>query len=146
MRLTPIVLTALLTLVPGAAALAQDAPIQTGYWESRNKMGIGPVTLSNKVERKCVREKDVEKFLDGPSNRHYACTYPVRQIAEGKVSMAGQCVHRKKGTKIDLKLNGTYTPTSFDMKARLKWGMLVGTGTSTAQRIGDDCPPGSEIK
>ena len=145
MKLAALALIAAPVLSAGAA-LADTSPIQTGYWESRNKIGIGPVTLSNKVERRCLTPKEVDKFIDGPSNRHYACTYPERTIVDGKISMSGQCVHRKKGTKIDLKLNGAYTPTSFDMKVRLKWGMLVGSGTSSAQRIGDVCPPGSEIK
>jgi hypothetical protein len=109
-------------------------------------MGIGPIVLSDKVEKKCVLAKDIDKMLDGPSNRHYACTYPVKTVADGKITMSGQCVHRKKGTKISLKLDGTYNQTSFDMAATLKWGILTGTGTSSAKRLGDVCPPGSEIK
>lgn len=147
LKFAPALVAALLTLAPGAIAMAQDqSPIQPGYWESRNKMGIGPITLSDKVERKCLTPKEVDKFMDGPSNRHYLCEYPTRVIQDGKITMAGQCVHRKKGTKIALQLSGTYTETSFDMKARLKWGMLVGAGTSSAKRIGDVCPAGSEIK
>jgi hypothetical protein len=146
LRLFALILAFLAATTPAASALAQSTPIEPGYWESRNKMGIGPVTLSNKVERKCLTPKEVDKFMDGPSNRHYACTYPVKTIADGKIVMAGECVHRKKGTRIDLKLSGDYTPTSFDMKARLKWGVLTGSGTSSARRIGDVCPPGSEIK
>jgi hypothetical protein len=146
LKLSALTLAGALALVPGAAALAQDTPIEPGYWESRNKMGIGPISLSDKVERKCLTPKDVDKFLDGPSNRHYACTYPERVIQDGKISMSGQCVHRKKGTKISLSLDGTYTPIAFDMKARLKWGMLVGSGAMSARRIGDTCPPGTGIK
>jgi hypothetical protein len=135
----------LAALAPAAAAVAQETPIEPGYWESHNKMGIGPLKLSDKIERKCLTPKEVDKFMDGPSNRHYACTYPERVVKDGKIFMSGQCVHRKKGTKIDLTLNGTYNPTSFQMSARLKWGLLVGSGTMTAKRIGDTCPPGSGI-
>ena len=129
-----------------SVAWAQEPPITPGYWESHSKMGIGPISLSDKVERKCLTPKEVDKFMDGPSNRHYACTYPVRTVKDGKIVMSGQCVHRKKGTRIDLSLNGTYTPTAFDMRARLKWGMLVGSGTMSARRLGDTCPPGSAIQ
>lgn len=139
-------IAALVLFASSATALAEDYPIEPGYWESRNKMGIGPITLSDKVERKCVQPKDIDKLLDGPSNRHYACTYPTKTVADGHISMAGQCVHRKKGTKISLKLDGTYQPDAFNMRATLKWGILTGSGTSSAKRLGDDCPPGSEIK
>lgn len=150
MKVHAIVLAGVLALGPTTMAFAQShgegSPIIPGYWESRNKMGIGPITLSDKVERKCVTAKDVDKMLDGPSNRHYACTYPTKVVEDGKISMQGQCVHRKKGTKISLRLTGTYQPTAFDMKATLKWGMLTGSGTSSARRLGDTCPAGSEIK
>ena len=146
MKRAALLIAALVTMAPTGFALAEGYPIEPGYWESRNKMGIGPIVLSDKVEKKCVQPKDIDKMLDGPSNRHYACTYPVKTVEGGKITTSGQCVHRKKGTKISLKLNGTYNPTAFDMAATLKWGILTGTGTSSAKRLGDVCPPGSEIK
>lgn len=146
LRVKALILAQLLALMPLAGAAAQDTPIEPGYWESRNKMAIGPITLSNEVERKCLTPSDVDKFMSGPSNRHYNCEYPEKTIADGKISMSGQCVHRKKGTRIGLKLAGVYSQTSFDMKATLKWGILTGTGSSNAKRIGDACPAGSEIK
>lgn len=148
MRLHAVLLAAGLALVPVASAVSQEpqTPIQPGYWESRSKIGIGPVTLSNKVERKCLTPKDVDEFISGPSNRHYACTYPTRSVADGKIILGGQCVHRKKGTRIALNLSGDYKETSFDMKATLKWGLLTGSGSINAHRIGDECPAGSEIK
>lgn len=146
LSIAPLLIACVMSAASAAGAAAQDYPIEPGYWESRNKMGIGPITLSDKVEKKCVQPKDIDKMLDGPSNRHYACTYPVKTVADGKITMSGQCVHRKKGTKIGLRLDGTYNPTAFDMRATLKWGILTGSGTSSAIRLGDVCPPGSEIK
>ncbi len=139
---------AALSLLAALPAAASDYPILPGYWESRNKV-TSVVTLSNKVERKCVTPKDVEKFMSGPSNRHYTCTYPSRRFEGGKVAMAGQCVD-KKGRKIGVTVSGTYTPTSYEMTAHLNTRMaglpLSGNATSEAQRIGDTCPAGSEIK
>jgi len=137
----------------GASALpviaaAAEYPILPGYWESRNKV-TSVVTLSNKVERKCVTPKDVEKFLAGPSNRHYSCVYPSRSFVGGEVSMTGVCTD-KKGRKIAVQVTGTYTPTSYEMTAHLKTRVaglpLSGNATSEAHRIGDVCPAGSEIK
>ena len=146
MKLPALLIAALATIGLGAVALAQDYPIEPGYWEHRSKTGIGPITLSNEVEKKCVTAKDIDKMLSGPSNRHYACTYPDKVVAGGKISMSGQCVHRKKGTRISLKLGGVYERTAFDMQATLKWGILTGKGSISARRVGDVCPPGSEIK
>ena len=135
-------------LAAAAPALAAEYPILPGYWESRNKV-TSVVTLSNKVERKCVTPKDVEKFMSGPSNRHYACTYPQRRFEDGKVFMTGQCTD-KKGRKIGVEVTGTYTPTSYEMTAHLNARLagipLSGNATSEANRISDTCPPGSEIK
>ena len=134
-------------LSTGAAAIAQTPPIQPGYWESRNRV-TAAVTLSNKVELKCVTAKDVEKFFSGPSNRHYTCTYPSRTYENGVIHMAGTCID-KKGRKIGVEVNGTYTPTSFEMRARLNTKFagvpISGGASSEAHRIGDTCPAGSEI-
>jgi hypothetical protein len=149
LKVPVLALAAMLAIGPATLASAQpdsEYPIRPGYWESRNKMGIGPITLQDKVEKKCVTPKEIGKMLDGPSNRHYECTYPTKVVEGGKITMQGQCVHRKKGTKISLRLTGDYEPEAFNMRATLKWGILTGSGTSSAKRIGDDCPPGSEIK
>ena len=58
----------------------------------------------------------MEKFFSGPSNRHYTCTYPSRTYENGVIHMAGTCID-KKGRKIGVEVNGTYTPTSFELRA-----------------------------
>jgi hypothetical protein len=147
LKVPVLALAAALVVGSSTVAVAQpDQPITPGYWDYHSKTGIGPITLENKTEKKCVTPKDIDKMLSGPSNRHYDCTYPTKTVANGQIAMAGQCVHRKKGTKISLRLTGDYQPEAFNMRATLKWGILTGSGSITAKRIGDDCPPGSEIK
>src|SRR5688500_7721592 len=99
MRATLSLLAALAVAAPAAAqpgAFAQDeSPIQPGYWESTNRV-LSPIR-TKKVERRCLTPKDIDKFLAGPSNRHYDCSYPDKLVENGVIRMAGTCVKRKGG-------------------------------------------------
>ena len=88
---------------------AAPSAIQPGYWESTNKL-LSPIHQT-KVEKRCITAADVDKFMAGPSNRHYACTYPTRVIAGGVIRLKGLCVS-KSGQKVAVRGAGTYTPTS----------------------------------
>lgn len=126
-------------LLPGAAA-AQTA-ITPGYWESTNKL-LSPIR-STKVEKRCITPADVDKFMAGPSNRHYTCTYPTRVIRDGKITLKGACVS-KKGRKVAISGSGVYTPTSFNLTADVATEFLgldiAGRASTEARRIGDVCP------
>ena len=139
MRPLPLVLIALAAAMPAAAA----APlIQPGYWESTNKL-LSPIKQSS-TEKRCITPADVEKFMGGPSNRHYACTYPTKVFAGGKITLKGTCVS-KKGHKVAVRGTGSYTPTSFDLTADVAAEFLgldiAGKASTEARRIGDTCPP-----
>lgn len=135
--LTPLLLIAAAVAGPAAAASA----IQPGYWESTNKL-LSPVR-STDVEKRCITPADVEKFMSGPSNRHYICTYPTKSIENGKISLKGTCVS-KKGRKVAVSGQGAYTPTSFQLTANVATeflGLTVsGRASTEARRIGDICP------
>jgi hypothetical protein len=124
--------------VPAGAATT----IQPGYWESTNKL-LSPIKQT-KVERRCITPKDVDKFMSGPSNRHYACTYPTKVIAGGKIVLKGTCVS-KKGRKVAVEGSGAYTPTSFNLTAEIATEFLgldiAGKASTEARRIADECPP-----
>ncbi|WP_293898477.1 DUF3617 family protein [Phenylobacterium sp.] len=133
---------ALLALVLAAACPAAAAPpIQPGYWESTNKL-LSPIKQSS-TDRRCITPADVDKFMAGPSNRHYACTYPTKLIADGRITLKGVCVS-KKGQKVAVKGAGTYTPTSFMLTADVAtefFGLdIQGRATTEAHRIADACP------
>ena len=123
-------------------ALAAPTPIQPGYWESTNRL-LSPVKQT-KTERRCITPADVDKFVSGPSNRHYACTYPTKVFAGGKITLKGTCVS-KKGHKVAVQGAGSYTPTSFDLTAEIATEFLgldiTGKASTEARRIGDTCPP-----
>ena len=139
MRSLPALLIALAVAAPAAAA----APtIQPGYWESTNRL-LSPIRQT-KTERRCISPADVEKFMSGPSNRHYACTYPTKVFAGGKIRLKGSCVS-KKGRKVAVEGAGSYTPTSFDLTAEIATEFLgldiAGKASTEARRIADVCPP-----
>jgi hypothetical protein len=137
------ILAALAVAAPAAAQPSDDQPpIQPGYWESTNQL-LSPIRTS-KVERRCITPADVDKFLAGPSNRHYNCVYPTRIVAGGYIRMAGVCTERKKGRQVTVSGYGNYTPTSFTLTATIATELLglpiSGRGMTEARRIGDVCP------
>jgi hypothetical protein len=128
----------------GVAAPAQAAAptIQPGYWESTNRL-LSPIKQT-KTEKRCITPADVEKFMSGPSNRHYACTYPTKVFASGQIRLKGTCVS-KKGRKVAVQGQGSYTPTSFTLTADIATEFLgldiSGRASTEARRIADACPP-----
>ena len=130
----------LLAAFAAAPALAAPA-IQPGYWESTNKL-LSPIKQTS-TEKRCITPADVDKFMAGPSNRHYACTYPTKVISGGVITLKGTCVS-KKGQKVAVKGSGSYTPTSFTLTADVAtefFGLdIQGRASTEAHRIGDTCP------
>jgi uncharacterized protein DUF3617 len=131
----------LLASAVAAPAAAAAPPIQTGYWESTNRL-LSPIRQT-KTEKRCIKPADVDKFLAGPSNRHYACTYPTKVIAGGQIKLKGACVS-KKGRKVAVQGEGSYTPTSFTLTAEVATEFLgldiTGRASTDAHKIADTCP------
>jgi hypothetical protein len=136
--------TLALILALAAALPASAAPlaIQPGYWESTNRL-LSPIRQKS-VEKRCITPADVENFMSGPSNRHYACTYPTKVIADGKIVLKGTC-RSKKGRVVAVQGEGDYTPTSFTLRAEIATEFLgldiSGKASTEARRIADTCPP-----
>ena len=139
-------LPALLVACAVATPAAAQTPIIPGYWESTNRL-LSPFRTS-KVERRCLTPADVDKFLAGPSNRHYDCSYPTRIVENGQIRMAGTCVGRKGGRAVQVTGEGSYTPTSFQITATIATEFagipLRGRGSTEAHRLGDVCPEPAE--
>ncbi len=133
-------LVALMTLFAAPSTGAAPA-IQPGYWESTNRL-LSPIKQTS-TEKRCITPADVDKFMAGPSNRHYTCTYPTKVIAGGKIQLKGTCVS-KKGRKVRIQGSGVYTPTSFTLTAQVATEFLgldiAGKASTEAQRISDTCP------
>lgn len=136
---------ALLSLAALCGPAAAASAIQPGYWESTNRL-LSPIRQSS-TEKRCITPAEVDKFMAGPSNRHYACTYPTKMIANGQIKLKGTCVS-KKGRKVAVQGSGAYTPTSFTLTAEIATEFLgldiAGRASTEARRIGDTCPPPPE--
>lgn len=133
--------TAAIALALSAIALhsahAQDSIIP-GYWETTDRSPVG-----TKTERRCITPNDVAKFMRGPSNHIYACTYPQQTIGGGVITFRGECVDRK-GQRVQLSGHGVYTHNILSMTAnvsvRLLGIPLTLTASTDARRLGDTCP------
>lgn len=134
-------IAALLAVALTAPAAAQTA-IQPGYWETTNRL-LSPIPSTSK-EMRCIQPADVDKFMAGPSNRHYACTYPTRIIAHGRIVLKGTCVS-KKGRQVSVSGKGSYTFTSFHLDADIATEFaglpISGRASTDAHRVADACPP-----
>jgi len=131
---------AALAATPAAALADAGAPLP-GYWETTNTWIF--VFHFKTVERKCFTAADIAGVLQGPSNSHYACTYPTREAGDGHLVLKGTCVETH-GQVAQISAQGAYDPTTFnltaDLRTRIAGIPLRGTGTTSARRLGDTCP------
>ena len=134
----------LVPLLAACAALAGPAAAQTaispGYWELTNQV-ISPLP-SKKTERRCIRPADVAKFMQGPENHIYRCSYPTKEVGGGRIRMSGTCA--SKDRSFPASVEGQFTADSMrvDGRATVKLGGLsLGVhGRTTAKRLSDTCP------
>jgi hypothetical protein len=132
-------------LIPASASGAETGPPdeapRAGYWETVNTWVF--LIRFRKVERKCFTVADISGFLEGPSNGHYTCTYPVRDVGDGRLSVEGTCVETR-GQVAQIKARGVYGPTAFHLTAELRTKIagvpLNASGVTDARRLGDVCP------
>jgi hypothetical protein len=135
----PIVLAALAVAAASPACAAQT--IRPGYWESTDRV-LSPIR-STKIDRRCIAQKDVEKFMTCYINHHYSCVCPEQSYENGQIHYRGICTDNK-GAKVGIIGRGTYTPTTLHLDADVTFylaGLPVsGQASTDAHRIGDDCP------
>ena len=133
--------SAILAAAIAAPAGAAEPPIAPGYWETTSQV-ISPLP-TKKTEKRCIREQDVDKFIGGAPNRHYTCTYPTREIAGGRIRLAGSC-KTKNSDPVPVTGEGVYTRDSLRLDARVRakvGGVTVPVhARTTGRRIGDTCP------
>ena len=135
---TPLLALALAAAPASADSVSRPRP---GYWELTNVFTV--VITQKKVERRCLVASEINKFMTSPANRHYACTYPSRNVGEGKILLRGSCT-TKEGQVADVTASGSYAPETFRLKLSLSTKIagisLAGTANTTARRLGDVCP------
>lgn len=132
---------ALALAAASSAPAAEPNAIAPGYWETTNKV-LSPFRTT-KVERRCIRPQDVAKFMNGPSNHIYTCTYPTRVVNQGSIHLKGSCASRD-GKPLPISGEGTFTRDTFHMDAHV--GAQLGPlqipvhAVSDARRLSAECP------
>jgi len=149
-RLPKRALAILAPVVAGGFMLASPAiaPAQTaaqsevlpGYWEyTTNAVG------QRDTVQKCVRPSEINRFFGGLSTNKWRCTYPTRVVGDGNARFEGSCTDHKN-RRINVRLNGTYTETSFSFRggAQIVRGTPYIPASITARRISAQCPANAE--
>jgi len=121
-------------------ALAAET-IRPGYWESTDRV-LSPIS-STKVDRRCIAQKDVERFMTCYINHHYTCVCADQSYDNGQIRYRGICTDAK-GRKVGIVGRGSYTPTTLHLTADFSFHLagipIAGQASTDAHRIADDCP------
>ena len=122
------------------AQTAAQSEVLPGYWEYTTS-AVG----QRDTEQKCVRPSEINRFFGGLSTNKWRCTYPTRAVGNGNARFEGTCQDRK-GRRIAVRLNGTYTETSFSFRggAQIVRGTPYIPASITARRISAQCPANAE--
>ena len=138
----PLAALALGAALPLTVGHAESAyPINPGYWEATTTF----LGLISNTDHWCIKPKDISKFLSGPSNHIYHCTYPENLAANGQLHFKGTC-NDKHGYAGHLQGDGQYTPTTLHMNAsgafKFHGFMLPGSASIQGLFVSADCPAG----
>jgi len=126
-----------------AIAGAGTYPINPGYWEvETNWLG-----LVVKTERYCVDPQGIPRFLSGPCNHIYHCSYPVQDFHDGKAFFEGDI--RGHDELYHVRGGGTYSQTTmnFDMSGQGHWRIVPIFGAHASMKahfLADVCPAGAK--
>ena len=139
----PMVAGAVMLAAPASAPQAQSAAqsaVLPGYWEYTTSAVGQRDTL-----QRCVRPSEINRFFGGLSTNKWRCTYPTRVVGNGNARFEGTCQDRK-GRRIAVRLNGTYTETSFSFRggAQIVRGTPYIPASITARRISAQYPANAE--
>lgn len=136
----PVLAGAALLAAPATPQAQSSQPVLPGYWEYTTRaVGVGD------TERKCVRPSEINRFFGGLSTRRWQCTYPVREVGNGRARFEGTCTDHK-GRRVNVRLNGTYQQESFSFRggAQLARGTPYLPASINARRISAQCPADAE--
>lgn len=123
------------------ASQSKPTGVLPGYWEYSAKVALIPAGK----EYKCLKADEIEQFLFHPCTRRFKCSYPVKQVGDGKVKLDGVWLD-KKSRPAKVKAEGTYTATTVKLKANVKTihGITV-PGSISAKRVSDTCPAAATV-
>ena len=143
MRIRHALTLAALLVAGGSLAAADARPVAgaplPGLWRYDTAF-----LFSSDTKEKCIGPEEIGRVLDGPSNHHYVCEYPVREVGGGRARFEGTCTNKKHGQTAKVSLAGTYGPERFDLKGVVQadlGGLSLPVNASvSATRISPTCP------
>jgi hypothetical protein len=143
---------------PAAAATGGSLTIQPGEWEIVMEMGAAEVSgmpagmhmphIPPTTVRSCVTPEQVSRananFLSGSGGRAgIACDYSGVTVAGGRIQGTSTC--RRADMEATVTMDGSFTPTSYDVRQQMHTTMRGRTSSSTNHLVGrriGDCTPG----
>ena len=135
----------LISLAP-VRALATEATVLPGYWESDEKYSLA-LLAGGSHARKCLSSTQVAQFTTAPQTSHYTCTYKSRHVADGTAMFRGGSCFTHKGRLVlgSVDVDGRYAPESFHLDFHFHFMVsptagLPGTAQIDAHRVSAQCP------
>ena len=146
---------------PAAAASAAGGSgsltIQPGEWEITMEMEAAETTgmppgmhlphMPPTTVRSCVTPEQVSRananFLSGSGHAGIACDYSGVTVAGGRIQGTSTC-HRAD-MEATVTMDGSFTPTSYDVRQQMRSTMRGRTSSSTNHLVGrriGECTPG----
>ena len=144
-RLAAAALAFAVLAAPGASLHAAPQTTDTilpGYWEYKVKL-LG-ATID--TEMWCVKDDQIDKFFNGPCNRHHTCVYPTRVVGGGKARFAGYW-QNDDGKRANVRAAGEYSPKRFVLRTQATRGTNgapIPAMTLDAKWLGATCKPGAK--
>jgi hypothetical protein len=131
--------------------------IQPGEWEITMEMrttqatgmpaGMTMPQIPPTTARSCVTPEQVSRananFLSGSGHAGMACDYSGVTVAGGRIQGTSSC--RREGIEARVVMDGSFTPTSYDIVQQMQSTMHGRTMSSTNHLVGrriGECPPG----
>lgn len=145
------------TATATAAAGGGVLTIQPGEWETTMLMqmpdvpnlprGVHMPPARPMTVRTCITAEEVARsnkaFLGGGSQHGVDCDYSGVTIGGGRIHGTSTCV--REGLQVTMAMDGSFTPTAYDVNQQIVTSMRGrtsnSTGRMTGRRIGD-CAPG----
>ena len=133
---------------PTAAGGSGGLNIQPGEWEITMEMQAAEVSgmpagmhmpnIPPSTTRSCVTPEQVSRananFLSGSGHQGMDCDYSGVTIADGRIQGTSTC--SRNGIQATVTMDGSFTPTSYDIHQQMHTSMQGRTSTSTNHLVG----------
>lgn len=142
---------------PAPAGASSGLTIQPGLWEITMEMrnsrmtgmpeGMSMPQIPPTTVRSCVTPEEVSRanasFLSGGGHAGIDCDYSRVTIAGGRIQGTSTC--SRPGMEVAVTMDGSFTPTGYDINQQMQSTMQGRTTSSTNHLVGrriGECPPG----